>query len=408
MAIGDNEMSEENEILEENNTPEVQVPDFEIPVLDLEEYEVPEEEHDEVENEHGGALDYAFLGSGQAGGRIAEQFYKLGYKKALCLNTAANDLSTVNIPDSQKFILDVGQGGAGKNMNRGEEAALKYQQEIYDLMRKIFGQKTEHIFICFGAGGGSGAGSSFALIEVAKKYLTYIGIKDVDKRVGAIMTLPTDGESASPKVAENALYVAERVSEYAEKGFISPAVIIDNDKIKNMYKSVPVAKFWPTINSTVAGLFNIFNILASQNSQYTSLDPTDYSTILTSGGHMIMGVTTVKDIGGETDISKAVKGNLEKTLLADGFDLTSAKVAGCIIVGGKEMFASVAGLMQYIEYGFDTLAQLTGNATIHRGIYEDNREVLRVYTIIGGLDAPSKRYAELKNKHNNESADLYK
>jgi len=57
MAIGDNAMSEENEILEENNIPEVQVSDFEIPVLDLEEYEVPEEEHDEVENDHGGALD---------------------------------------------------------------------------------------------------------------------------------------------------------------------------------------------------------------------------------------------------------------------------------------------------------------------------------------------------------------
>ena len=39
MAIGDNAMSEENEILEENNIPEVQVSDFEIPVLDLEEYE---------------------------------------------------------------------------------------------------------------------------------------------------------------------------------------------------------------------------------------------------------------------------------------------------------------------------------------------------------------------------------
>ena len=35
MAIGENEMSEENEILEENNTPEVQVPDFEIPVLEI-------------------------------------------------------------------------------------------------------------------------------------------------------------------------------------------------------------------------------------------------------------------------------------------------------------------------------------------------------------------------------------
>tara|TARA_A100001201_G_scaffold40462_1_gene41811 strand:+ start:116 stop:1336 length:1221 start_codon:yes stop_codon:yes gene_type:complete len=372
--------------------------DFEIPILDLEEYEVPEDSVDEIESEHGGAIDYAFIGSGQAGGRLAEQFYALGYKKTICLNTAQNDLQPLNIPEAQKFILDVGQGGAGKNMDRGENATIKYQQEIYDLMRKVFGQKTEHIFVCFGAGGGSGAGSSFALIEVAKKYLQYLGYDDVDRRVGVVMTLPTEGESGSQKVAANATHVGERISEYADKGFVSPTIIIDNNKIKNMYKSLPVAKFWPTINSTVAGLFNIFNLLVNQNSQYSSLDPTDYSTILTAGGHMIMGVTTVKNIQNETDISRAVKSNLEKTLLAEGFDLQTAKTAGCIVVGGKEMFANVAGLMDNIEYGFDTLAQLTGNATIHRGIYEDNRESLRVYTIIGGLDAPKQRYLDLKSK----------
>ena len=122
---------------------------------------------------------------------------------------------------------------------------------------------------------------------------------------------------------------------------------------------------------------------------------------------MIMGVTTVKEIKDETDISKAVKGNLEKTLLAEGFDLSTAKVAGCIVVGGKEMFANVSGLMDNIEYGFDTLAQLTGNATIHRGIYEDNREILRVYTIIGGLQSPKQRYVELKGDKMPTKQKLY-
>jgi hypothetical protein len=53
---------------------------------------------------------------------------------------------------------------------------------------------------------------------------------------------------------------------------------------------------------------------------------------------MIMGVTSVKDVESETAISNALKKNLEKTLLAEGFDLTTATGAACIVVGGEEIF----------------------------------------------------------------------
>ena len=53
--------------------------------------------------------------------------------------------------------------------------------------------------------------------------------------------------------------------------------------------------------------------------------------------------------------------------------------------------------MDSIEYGFDTLATLTGGAIIHRGIYEDpDREKLVAYTIVGGLKSPRKRIEQLK------------
>jgi len=58
----------------------------------------------------------------------------------------------------------------------------------------------------------------------------------------------------------------------------------------------------------------------------------------------------------------------------------------------------VPGLADNINYAFDVLAEITGNASIHRGMYEDNRESLRVYTIIGGLDAPDSRLEELTDR----------
>jgi len=372
-----------------------------LPILDIEDYDIPHERAGQVSNEIQGSVQYAFIGSGQGGCRLAREFYHLGYRKTLCLNTAPQDLLLVDLPDTQKLLLDIGQGGAGKNMERGEKAAVAHRQEIYDLMRRVFG-KVDHIIICASAGGGSGGGSVFALIMVAKRYLRYIGYDDVDQRVGVMVTLPTRGEASSPKVAVNAYDLVQRLSDLAEAKQVTPLIIIDNDKIKQLYSGLPVATFWPTLNKNVAQLFDAFNRLSTQNSPYTTFDPEDYRTIITGGGHCIFGLTTVKGMDTETveetRISNALKANLEKTLLAGGFDITTATHAACCVVGGEQMFAQQAGLQDAIEYAFDTLTQMTGEAMVHRGIYQSERELLLAYTILSGLKRPDERYLELSRQ----------
>ena len=61
------------------------------------------------------------------------------------------------------------------------------------------------------------------------------------------------------------------------------------------------------------------------------------------------------------------------------------------------MVGSSKGLQDNIDYAFDVLSEITGRATIHRGIYEDVRDSLRAYTIIGGLDSCTARLEELKS-----------
>ena len=143
-------------------------------------------------------------------------------------------------------------------------------------------------------------------------------------------------------------------------------------------------------------MFDIFNRLSALSSGYTSFDSVDYHSIMSVGGCAIMGLTKVKQVEDRYAISEAVKNNLEKTLLASGFNLSSATLAGCIVVGGRRLMADIPGLQDNINYAFDVLADITGKATIHRGIYEDDKDSLRVYTIIGGLDAPGKRMQELE------------
>jgi len=363
----------------------------------LEQYEPNIEQEVGVVDKIKGSTRYAWIGAGQCGGRLVKSFYDLGYKKVLAVNTTHHDLDLLDIPKNQKFSMNIGEKGAGKDMERGKEAVQQYQQDILHLTRQTFGTQVDHIMVCFGAGGGTGSGSVVGLVEIAKRYARYIGLNDPNKNVGVIMTLPTVGEASSPLVAENAYKAAWELSQMATSGKISPLIIVDNDKINKMYPGMTVKSFWPSINNTVASLFDIFNKLSALSSQYTSFDPVDYHSIMESGGCAIMGLTKVTKFGDKFSLSEAVKKNLEKTLLAGGFDLQSSKVAGCIAVGGKKLMASAKGLQDNIDYSFDVLSEITGKATIHRGIYEDGRESLRVYTIIGGLSSPAERLEELRS-----------
>jgi len=389
-------MVDENEKTEGIGLADLNIPTLDIEDLDLDAIDAEKEET--VEDESGGALTYAIIGSGQGGGRIAKAFYDLGYKKCVAFNTAKSDLAYLDLPDEHKFYVDhFGGQGAGKDQEKGRQAYESRNQEIFNKMRQVFGENIDRILVCVGVAGGTGGGSVQTLIDMAKRYFTYVGKDDANERVGVVASLPTTGESASPTVAKNAYNRMTELCVSAANGEFAPLIIIDNDKIKKLYPQLTVKQFWPTLNNTVAGLFHIFNLLATKNSNYTAFDPADYDTIMKSKGCMIFGVTSVKNVEDETSVSIALKQNLEKTLLAGGFDLTTAEGAASIVVGGTKLYEEVPGLMDSIEYGFDTLATLTGGAIIHRGIYEDSsKENLVAYTIVGGLDIPQKRLDELK------------
>lgn len=389
------------------------VPDLEIPDLELEDYKEPDSTEQCVEDQSGGSHIFAWIGSGQGGGRLAKAFYDRGYRKCIAVNTSRQDLDRLDIPVAQKMLLDIGEEGAGKDMERGANAALKYKQEIFDLMRKTYGTKVDHIMVCIGAGGGSGSGSSLVLIDIAKKYMKFIGHDKPEERVGVVMSLPTRGEAASPKVSFNAYRVLKQVGAKAERKEISPLVILDNSKIEKMYKNLTVKEFWTTINNTVSGLFHIFNVLSKHASPYTSFDPTDYATVLRCGGTMVMGVSKLdpiksegdkKEPAHETKISGAIKSNMDKTLLAE-LDISDATYAACCAVGGKEIMENTPGLMDSLSYGFDTLSSLCPNATLHRGIYEDEKPTLRLYTLVSGLKIPKNRLEQFAANIRKEELD---
>jgi cell division GTPase FtsZ len=367
-----------------------------IPTLGLEEYEPQIAQPAGVPDTSKGSTKFGWIGAGQCGGRLAQAFQKLGYGKVLAVNTASQDLNDLQVPDTQKLLMDIGRKGAGKDMSRGREAAVQYRQDIIHQIERTFSEDVDHLMIAMGCGGGTGSGSVIPLIETARTCAKHIGLSKIDRRIGVLCTLPTAGEAASPKVGQNAFEVVTELTRMAYEGLISPLIIVDNERISKLYPGLTVRSFWPTVNNTVAGLFDIFNRLSALPSPYTSFDPVDYQSILECGNCAIMGLTKVDAYKQKFDLSQAVTHNLAKTVLAGGFELSTAKVVGSIVVGGKRIMGNTPGLQDSINHAFDVLTDLTGNATVHRGIYEDDRESLRVYSIFGGLDAPMERIEELR------------
>jgi hypothetical protein len=116
---------------------------------------------------------------------------------------------------------------------------------------------------------------------------------------------------------------------------------------------------------------------------------------MSSGGCLIMGTAPVDRLDDPLAISQAVEDSLQTTVFAGGEDLSTAKATGCVVVGDRELMAHFPGLQDNIDYAFDMLSQVTGRAVSYRGIYEDQTEGLRVYTILGGLGIPNARLLEM-------------
>lgn len=377
---------------------------IDIEDLALEEFEVPDIEDSEVTDTSGGSTLTAFIGSGQGGSRLAKAFYDIGYTKAIVLNTTRKDLDPVEFPEKQKYLMQIEkEGGAGKDMAVGARAAELHESNIKRLMESIIGPKVDQIEICIGAGGGTGAGSVMRLIQMAKEYVEY-HVRDEQgntvlpgERVGVILALPTRGEAMSATVRANAKAVTEELFALAKNKNISHLIIMDNDRIDRMMgKFVTGKTYWPSINKQIAGLFHVFNQVSNQASEYTSFDPADYQSIIRAGGCCIMGTNLVKDFGDREKVISAIKNNLEKTLLATGFDLKTAKMAGVIAVAGGTILSETIGLMGTINEGFDMFSELLGKeANLHRGIYEGTKDKLVVYTIVSGLDICHQRIAQL-------------
>lgn len=339
------------------------------------------------------AVKFGIIGSGQGGSRLASSMWDVGYRRVCVINTTAQDFLGLNVPEERQMVLNSVDQGAGKNPIKGQKALAKSREEVLNLMRHSWGEDIERIMITVGLGGGSGTGSAVGLYKLAKYYMQNLG---KEPKVGMIVTLPKKTEGG--RVQANAYRLLSDLKILADSKSLSPFIITDNERINQMFPNVSAKAFWSTANKNTVGLFDIFNVLACQNSAYVTFDAADYKSVLDSGV-LIFGATKLDSYHKDTDISDGLRNNIKRTLLADA-DITKATHVAAVLCAPDKLLDILP--QAHIDLAFTTLERIMGGENrdlmVHQGVYEGKKNGLFCYTIIGGLEISQERLNLMKVK----------
>lgn len=344
------------------------------------------------------SIRFGVIGTGQCGGRLAEQFSRFGYP-VCTINTAEQDLAYLDIPDNNKLLMKYALGGAGKSLAIGQKAAAENQEQIQELLNRVL-TDVDQVLICVGGGGGSGGGSIVPLLQSIMSAEAISGLPII-----VIYTLPMTDEGATPK--SNAVKTLERIAAMVDDEVISSLIIVDNAKIEKHYPQVSIKDFWRLANFDIVNHFNMFNTVSKCATNYDALDPMDFANIVSTGGCLIYGKVelpvSISEDGqinlDEGSLARAlIRGSQEGTL-AEGFDVTQAVSLGAIITGSDQVLSQIPAMN--INYAFNELAQTVGeDCTIFRGMYADDTatDTITVYTIYAGLGLPFERITDLREE----------
>jgi len=331
------------------------------------------------------SLALGVVGSGQAGSRLAEAFYKLGYDSVV-VNTAMQDLKFIDIPDSNKLLLEYGLGGAAKETEIGRAAAESHRGEILQLVNEKLSSSQVNV-LCLSLGGGSGAGSCETMVDL----LTSLG-----KPLVVMTVLPMDTEDAQTKA--NALETLSKLTKLTQTKKVNNLIVVDNAKIEAIYQNVGQMEFYGIANKAIVDPIDIFNTLSSMPSAVKGLDPMEWGKLFTDGeGLTVYGELTVENFAEETAIAEAVVNNLNGNLLAGGFDLKQSRYVGVIITANKDVWAKIPS--SSITYAMAMVNDQCGSPKgVFRGIYtvDSPEPVVKVYSMFTGLGLPDSRVDQLR------------
>jgi len=332
------------------------------------------------------SLYFGVVGLGQAGSRIAETFYKLGYESCV-FNTATQDLEHIDLPEDKKTFLPFALGGAGKELDNGRQAVEQNGELVLNKLNETFNETQEMLILAVSGGGGTGSGGAEALLGL---------MSSLGKPIAIIYVLPLESEDSLSK--HNSVTTLGKLAKLASTDVVTTLIVVDNAKIDLIYPNLSKAEFWDVANNAIVEPLHLFNYLSAQPTKYDSLDAMDFGRVFTAGDCTIYGMIEVEDYMETTAIAEAVIENLESGLLASDFNLTETRFGGYIVTGSAEVLRKLPATN--IHYASHVISEKCDSPQLVGGVYEveSSSDRVRVYTMFSGLGLPAPRVEALKNE----------
>ncbi|MEM7409678.1 MAG: hypothetical protein AAF430_05565 [Myxococcota bacterium] len=307
----------------------------------------------------GRSLEIVAVGLGQAGGNIAAEFHRRGYR-GLAFNTAQTDLTSLGasrlaLPESQRIYIGLeGSDGAGSDTHYGTECVT----ENADLIRKAVEEHAvgaDVVALCAGLGGGTGS----CVAELTKV------IEDLSLPVVILTALPHHHESGIAKV--NALRAIRDLSATPAYGW----VLIDNARLAQGHQDVPLDSYFETINREIVEPIDVFNRLNDRDSAQAirTLDGEDFRTLLFSGGVLSYHTEELPELNAE-GVLDSVRGAIgENPMMPKDSDMKDVSYLGLVIEASER--ALTASPFSLYEKIVEQLKRETGGAAVYIGLYRN-------------------------------------
>jgi len=332
------------------------------------------------------SLRLGVVGTGQGGSRLAQTFYQAAYPTVV-LNTALVDLKNIEIPDSNKLLLEYGLGGASKDMEIGRSAAEAHRDAIRELISDKLSE-CQVFVLCTSLGGGSGAGSVDTIVEI----MTELG-----RPIIVVAAMPMTNEDVLTK--SNSLETLAKLAKMAQSGQVANLIVVDNAKIETIYSNVSQMNFFDVANKAIVDPIDALNTLSSMPSSSKAYDQMEFTkTMLDAAGCTVYGEMTVSNYQEDTALAEAVINNLDNNLLSSGFNLKDAKYAAVVYVASKQVWDKVPA--SSVNYSMAMINDRVNAVGVFKGLYtvDSDEDSVRVYSIFSGLGLPTSRVQSLQKE----------
>ncbi len=305
------------------------------------------------------ALNMVVVGLGQAGGNLASEFARLGYR-AIALNTAHTDLSSLASTDraavlssDQRIYIGIdGYDGAGADMNYGRECVRENAERIREVVAR-HAEGADVVILTAGLGGGTGSSVSELVSVLAALDLPMI----------TLATLPNEYESGIAKV--NAVRAVSDLVRHENIGWI----FADNSRLSTQHGGVSLDKYFEKINSVIIRPLDELNRLNNRKGVHPirSLDGEDFRALLLSNGVLNYSEGLLPVLTTDKVIERVRESLQQSSMMPQGFATEEIAYMGIVLEAGEEVLRGTP--FSFFEQLNEKLKNETGGAAIYMGVY---------------------------------------